>query len=164
VLVGPELNGSPDIGIVGQAAVLGAALCYALAGIFGKRFHTQKPLVTATGMLICSTALMVPIALGVEMPWRNPWAPEAAGAVLALAVLSTAVAYLLYFRILAGAGATNLMLVTMLVPLTGSGLGVVVLGEAISLEMAVGGGLIVAGLVAIDGRLAKGWIGAGPKS
>ena len=153
VLIGPETGASSWAGLAGQSAILAAACCYALAGIFGKRFRDQAPLVSSTGMLIASTAMILPLALAVEAPWTAVWRLDAALAVGGLALLSTAWAYLLYFRILAGAGATNLMLVTMLVPLSGSGLGVAFLDEPITWAMLGGGILILCGLAAIDGRV-----------
>ncbi|MCC5859126.1 MAG: DMT family transporter [Ectothiorhodospiraceae bacterium] len=141
---------------VAQLAVLGAAMSFAFAGIYGRRFRTLgcSPLVTATGQVTASALVLAPLALVVERPWAQP-APAADvwGAIVGLALLSTALAYILYFRILATAGATNLLLVTFLIPITATALGITVLGEQLALKHVIGAGLIGLGLAAIDGRI-----------
>jgi drug/metabolite transporter (DMT)-like permease len=149
----PELVGGLSWRGFGQVAVLGAALMYAVGGIFAKRFSGDPPLVTATGMLIGSSVLMLPLALVVDSPWPAHPPLEAIGAVAALAVVGTALAYVLFFRILAAAGATNVLLVTFLVPIGALILGVWVLGEVFRWEEGVGMGLIFLGLIGIDGRV-----------
>ena len=95
----------------------------------------MAPPATAAGMLTASAALIAPLALLVDRPWTLPWPGPAAvwAALLGLAALSTALAYLLYFRLLASAGATSLLLVTFLIPVSAVALGgCLVLGEAIA--------------------------------
>ena len=143
-----------------QLACLGAALSYAFAGAFGRRFRRLgiTPLQTATGQVTASSLLLLPMALVFEQPWTLPLPSLETGlAVIALAVLATAFAYILYFRILAVAGATNLLLVTFLVPVTAILLGSLVLGERLSTEHFAGMMLIALGLTAIDGRPLR-WI------
>ncbi|PAU78811.1 DMT family transporter [Halomonas salipaludis] len=138
-----------------QLAVLGAAISYAFAGIFGRRFRHSgcSPLVTASGQVTASTVVLIPLALLVERPWILPMPTvEVWWAVLGLALLSTALAYILYFRILATAGATNLLLVTFLIPVSAILLGTAVLGEQLEPQHVVGMALIGLGLAAIDGR------------
>ena len=143
--------------LLAQLAVLGAALSYAFAGIYGRRFRGQPPLVTAAGQVSASTLMMLPVALLIARPWNGPlpgattWA-----AIFGIALLGTALAYILYFRILASAGATNLLLVTFLIPVSAILLGVVALGERLDPEHVLGMGLIGLGLAAIDGRLLRG--------
>jgi len=102
--------------------------------------------------------MMLPLALALDQPWAgalpgvSTWV-----AILGLALLSTALAYILYFRILATAGATNLLLVTFLIPVSAILLGVAMLGERLDLEQVVGMLLIGLGLAAIDGRPAN-WL------
>lgn len=154
VMIGPEALGGVGLQVLAQAAVLAAALCYALAGIFGRRFKSESPLVVATGQVTASTLLIMPLALVMEQPWMLP--PPSAitwGALAGLAVLSTAFAYVIYFRLLATAGATNLLLVTLLIPVGAVWLGVVILGEQLAAAQISGMTLIGLGLVAIDGRL-----------
>ena len=111
---------------------------------------------TATGQVTASTLILAPVALLVETPWTlaMPSAPVWLS-VLGLALLSTAFAYILYFRILAKAGATNVLLVTLLVPVSAILLGALILGERLEPRHFAGMALIAAGLAAIDGRLLR---------
>jgi drug/metabolite transporter (DMT)-like permease len=153
VMIGPEALGGLGLHLFAQLAVLGAALSYAFAGIFGRRFRSVPPLTTATGQLTASTFMMLPVALLVDRPWTLPLPSlQIWGALVGLALLSTAVAYVLYFRILAAAGATNLLLVTFLIPVSALLLGMTILGERLDPRHFAGMALIGLGLVAIDGR------------
>ncbi len=155
VMVGADALGGVGARTLAQVAVLGAAVAYACAGVFGRRFAALgvAPIVAATGQVTASTLLLVPVALLADRPWTlavptlATWA-----AMLGLALASTALAYVLYFRILATAGATNLLLVTFLIPVTAIGLGAALLGERLAVHHGVGMGLIGLGLAAIDGR------------
>ncbi|NBB83584.1 MAG: EamA family transporter [Alphaproteobacteria bacterium] len=155
IVGGSALEGLTDA-VPAQLACLGGALTYACAGVFGRRFKALgvAPPATAFGQLAASAAVMVPLALLVDRPWLMA-APSAAtlGAVVGLALVSTALAYVLYFRILASAGATNLLLVTFLIPPTAIALGILVLGETLAGRHLVGLAVIGAGLAVIDGRL-----------
>lgn len=136
-------------------ACLVAALSYGLAGVWGRRFRARgvAPLATAFGQVTASTLLLLPVWLWVDAPWALDWPGlRPVLAVVGMAALSTALAYLLYFRLLASAGATNLSLVTFIIPVSASLLGWLVLGERLSPQHMAGFGLIVAGLLAIDGR------------
>ena len=156
VLMGSDvLTGGLDIW--GQLACLGGALSYAFAGVYGRRFKTMgvAPLDAAAGQVTASTILILPIMLIVDQPWTLPAFPSATvwASLAGLALLSTALAYVLYFRILAAAGATNLLLVTFLIPVTAILLGVAVLGEHLLLRHFAGMALIGLSLAALDGRL-----------
>ena len=153
VLAGPAaLAGTGDL--VGQLACLGAACSYALAGLYGTRFRDLPPLQVATGQVSASAVLVLPSALllhplaTLPMPTPADWAAFAG-----IALLCTAAAYILYFTILARAGATNLLLVTFLLPVSALALGAVVLGETVTAQALAGMALIGLGLAAIDGRL-----------
>ena len=156
VMMGGAALRTAGVDLLAQSAILIASLCYAVSGVFGRRFTAMgvAPLATAAGMLTLSSLLLLPVALVVDRPWTLP-APSAAAilSVAALALVSTAFAYLLYFRILAVAGATNLMLVTFLIPISAIVLGASVLGERLEPKHFVGMALIGLGLAAIDGRL-----------
>lgn len=156
LLVGPTALAGITGDLMGQLAVLGAALSYAGAGIFGRRFRELPTVVTSAGMLICATVLIAPLAV-LERPWTRSPDAHVLAALGALAAFSTALAYLLYFRILAAAGATNVLLVTFLVPVTALLLGVLVLGESLAWTALAGMGLIFLGLAAVDGRLLR-WL------
>lgn len=154
VIIGPPALAGLAGDLLGQLAVVAAALSYACAGLWGRRLRAHPPLVIAAGMVSMSTLVMLGLAGLVDRPWTLP-APSAAAvaATLTLALVCTALAYLLYFRILALAGATSLALVTFLIPPAAILLGVVVLGERLAGTDGAGMGLIGLGLAAIDGRL-----------
>ncbi len=169
IMIGPEVLGGLGTGglgigglgiaVLAQLAVLAAALSYAFAGIYGRRFRDTPPLVTATGQVTASTILLCPLALMVDQPWTLAVpGPMILGALLGLGLLSTAAAYVIYFRILASAGATNLLLVTFLIPVSAILLGVMVLSEQLTAAQLAGMGLIALGLAAIDGRVLR-WFG-----
>ena len=156
VMLGPAALGGVGLNALAQLAVVGAALSYAFAGIFGRRFRRLgiSPLVTASGQLTGSTLMMFPVAMVIDQPWTLPALSVTTwGAVAGLALLCTAVAYVIYFRLLASAGATNLLLVTFLIPVSALLLGTTVLGETLEPRQLAGMGLIGLGLAAIDGRL-----------
>ena len=158
VLIGPErlVDGSSAWG---ELACLSAALSYAFAGVYGRRFKILRiaPIEAAAGQVTASTVLILPIMLAVEQPWALPALPSLTvwAALVGLALLSTALAYILYFRILAAAGATTLLLVTFLIPVTAVLLGAAVLGERLAPRHFAGMALIGAGLAVIDGRIAR---------
>jgi drug/metabolite transporter (DMT)-like permease len=156
VLVGPEALAGAGTAVLAQLAVLGAAVSYAFAGVYGRRFRAMgvDPVATAAGQVTASALMLAPVALVVDRPWEMA-APgaETVAAVFGLALLSTALAYVLYFRILAAAGATNLLLVTFLIPPSASLMGWAVLGERLGGGELAGMALIGAALAWIDGRL-----------
>jgi drug/metabolite transporter (DMT)-like permease len=153
LLIGVESLEGIDLQIAGYTAVLGAALCYACAAIFGRRFKGLPPITVTAGMLCCSTVMLSPLALIFEHPFALHPSATAWGAILGLSLLSTATAYLIYFRVLATAGATNILLVTFLIPISAILLGVLILGERLGWNALGGMMLIFTGLIAIDGRL-----------
>lgn len=156
MMIGPEALAGLGSNIWGQLAVLGAAVSYSFAGIFGRRFKAMgvQPILTATGQVGASTLMLVPVALLVDRPWALAVpGPATWAALLGMALLSTALAYVLFFRILASAGAINLMLVTFLIPVSAILLGSLVLGERLEPKHFFGMATIAAGLAAIDGRL-----------
>jgi drug/metabolite transporter (DMT)-like permease len=131
-----------------------AAISYGFAGTYGKRFRGLAAPVTAAGQLTASTLIMLPLALVIDKPWLLPVPPmTSALAVLALALVSTAYGYILFFRIMSRAGATNTSLVTLLVPPSAILLGFLFLGETLEPTDAAGMLLIAGGLVVLDGRI-----------
>jgi drug/metabolite transporter (DMT)-like permease len=153
VLVGPAAVRGLGHDALAQLACLAAACSYAVAGLFGRRFRGDPPLVTAAGQVTATAVLVLPVAALVDRPWQGP-APSLAawGAVAGLALLSTALAYIIYFRVLATAGATNLLLVTFLIPVSALLLGTGILGERLEPRQLAGMAFIGLGLAAIDGR------------
>jgi drug/metabolite transporter (DMT)-like permease len=158
LLIGPELLVG-GASVWGELACQGAAISYAFAGVYGRRFKTMKiaPIEAAAGQVTASTVLILPIMLAVEQPWTLQALPSPTvwAALGGLAMLSTALAYVLYFRILAAAGATNLLLVTFLIPVTAILLGAAGLGERLAPRHFAGMALIGLGLAVTDGRIAR---------
>lgn len=156
IMIGSDTLQPLGVNVFAQLAILLAAFCYAVSGVYARRFRQMgiSPMATATGQLTASSIILLPAMLIADQPWTLPM-PGAAtiAAILALASLSTALAYILYFKILGSSGATNVLLVTFLVPVSAILLGVFVLGETLYLKHFIGMALIGAGLAAIDGRL-----------
>lgn len=155
VMIGPDVLDGLSGDLAAQLAVLGAAVSYACAGIFGRRFSGTPPLVTAAGQVTASTLTLLPLALVADWPWLLPLpSAKTLAAVIALALLCTALAYVIYFRVLATSGASNLLLVTLLMPASAILLGTTALGERLEPRQLAGMALIAAGLAAVDGRAA----------
>jgi drug/metabolite transporter (DMT)-like permease len=142
-----------DITNIGQFMVLGGALSYAFASIWGRRLRSLPPVSASMGMLAAASVAMVPLALIFEAPLSADPGLAPVAAVLGLASVSTAFAYLIYFRLLTSAGSTNLMLVTLLIPFSAMMLGILFLGEDPGPSAYLGLVLILSGLVAVDGRI-----------
>lgn len=157
-MIGPAALAGVAANLLAQIACLGATLSYAFAGVFGRRFARMAvtPVQTAAGQVTASALILLPVVAIVDRPWALA-APDAGimAAVVVLALLSTAVAYILFFRLLAAAGATNIMLVTLLVPVSAVLLGAVFLEERLAQQHFAGMTLIALGLAAIDGRPAR---------
>jgi len=153
-MMGTDVLGGSTRSLLPQLAIVGAAISYAFASVFGRRFSQTPPLLTAAGQTTASTLILLPLMLAIDMPWRLSPPPVSAWlAVAGLALLCTSLAYILYFTILKRAGATNLVLVTFLVPASAILLGVTFLGENLDSHHMVGMATIALGLALIDGRL-----------
>lgn len=152
VLIGPKALAGIDGPMLGQGAVVAATISYAFAGIFGKRLVRYHPTESAAGMLLGAAVMAIPMALLFGNPLAGVSSAAAIAGLFGLGTISTALAYIIYFQILARSGATNLLLVTLLVPVSAILLGMGVLGEALDANAWWGMGLIVIGLAAIDGR------------
>jgi len=161
VLIGPKALAGLDVNLLAQIAVLGAALSYAFAGVYARRFTRMNvdPVVAAAGQLLMSSFIMILLVFAFDAPSElvasstNVWT-----AVIVMAIFSTALAYILYFRLLATAGATNAILVTLLIPVTAILLGAIFLDERLQWLHFLGMAVIALGLSVIDGRL---WSRAG---
>jgi drug/metabolite transporter (DMT)-like permease len=156
VMIGPDVLRDLGANVLAQFACLLAAISYAFAGVYGRRFRGEPVLRVAAGQLTASSIILaLPVAL-IDRPWMLPFpSGKAIAALLALAALSTALGYLFFFRILARAGATNVALVTFLIPVSAILLGTLVLGEQLALGHLVGMAAIALGLAAIDGRAVR---------
>lgn len=154
VLMGGDALSGLAASLWAQASVLVATIGYGFAAVFGKRFRGADPLLVSAGQLTASSLIMIPLLFILGMPFLPPMpSVSALAAVVGLALLSTAFAYVLFFEILRRAGATNVSLVTLLVPVSGILLGILVLGEALTAWHLAGMVLIATGLVILDGRL-----------
>jgi drug/metabolite transporter (DMT)-like permease len=154
VLLGGDMDGGTNLVWAGLAC-LGASISYAVAGVYGRTVAARvTPAQASMGQLAASFILMAPLALVVERPWTMP-APalSAVAALVGLALASTALAYIIFFHVLERAGATNVLLVTFLQPVSAVAMGVVLLDEMLSATEAAGMVLILVGLLVADGRL-----------
>ncbi len=155
MMIGQDVLQGIGINSLAQLAVLTAAVSYAFAGVWGKRFHKLgvSPLSASAGQLTTSAIIMLPVMFISDKPWTLPMpSTDTMLALFALAALSTALAFILYFKVLAIAGATNASMVTFLIPISAILLGITLLDETLSTTQLSGMALIAAGLVARDGR------------
>jgi drug/metabolite transporter (DMT)-like permease len=154
VLVGPAMMVANGVPLWALLVPILAAVSYGFAAIYAKRFKGIPAPVIAAGQLTGSSLIMLPVSLIADRPWTLAVPPLGSiAAIVALALVSTAFAYILYFRIMALAGATNASLVTLLVPPGAILLGAVFLGERLNATDIAGMLLIAAGLLILDGRL-----------
>ena len=152
-MIGNEVFSMLNANVAGELACLAGAISYAFAAVYGRRFAGVSPLALATGQLAASGLVLLPVMLVVDQPWNQPIPSNAAlAAIVSQALFSTALAYVLFFRLLATAGATNVVLVTFLNPVTAIILGVTFLGERIEPVHLAGMAVIGIGLAFIDGR------------
>ncbi len=156
ILIGPGALSGINANLLAQLAILAAGLSYTFAGVFGRRFAAMgiNPIVAAAGQLFVSSLIMITLVLAFDTPGNLMTASASVwGSVIAMAVFSTALAYFFYFRLIATAGATNAMLVTLLIPVTAVILGYLVLDERLQVSHFAGMGVIALALSVIDGRL-----------
>jgi len=164
VLLAPSVTNSASVPFWALLLPILAAISYGFAAIYAKRFKGIAPPVVAAGQLTGSSLIMLPVALTMDQPWTLAAPPATAiAAVLGLALLSTAFAYILYFRIMALAGATNTSLVTLLVPPSALLLGFLFLGERLGFIEIAGMMLIALGLLILDGRI-YAWVRRGVRA
>lgn len=156
VLVGPGVVHGFNLAGVAQIACFIAPVCYGFAAVNGKRFRGSSPIVVSACQLIVSSLILLPFELVIDKPWTLPM-PSAATwwAMLGMAVLATSLAYIVYFGLILYAGAVNASLVTLLVPPVALVLGGLFLHEHLGWGMLAGMGLILLGLIALDGRLTE---------
>ena len=155
-MIGPSLLSSLGAGALAELACVVAGLSYALAAVWARRFKALgiSPFSVTTGQLTAGAAMMLPVSMIVDRPWTQGFPPLSAwAAIAALGLLCTAFGYVLYFRLIEQAGATNALLVTLLVPPVAILLGGLFLGESLAPQDFAGLALIAFGLAAIDGRV-----------
>ncbi len=156
ILIGTDLVQELTASAWAQGAVLGATISYGFASVWGKRFKGHDPIIISTGQLTASSIVMLPIIFILEDPFSLSMPDtEMIISLLGLAVICTAYAYVLFFKILSSAGATNVSLVTFLVPISAIILGIIWLDETLTTSNMIGMILIIIGLALVDGRILK---------
>jgi drug/metabolite transporter (DMT)-like permease len=156
VLVGDGLGAGLERHVAAELAVLGAAASYGIAGVWGRRFAKVDSVFIATGQLTASASILaLPAFFAAAGTMKSAPSAEAIASILALAVFCTAAAYVLFFRILAVAGATNTALVTFMVPVSAILLGWLFLGERLSPHEFAGMALIACALILVDGGMLR---------
>lgn len=158
IMIGPSLLSNLGTSALAELACVTAALSYALAAVWARRFKALgvSPFSVTTGQLTAGAIIMLPMSMFIDRPWTHAFPPiSAISAIIALAIFCTALGYVLYFRLIEHAGATNALLVTLLVPPVAILLGGLFLGETLAPQDFLGLALIALGLAAIDGRLLK---------
>ena len=155
-LFAEEIRIGTSIATLGLTACLVAALFQGFSAVYGRQFSKLglSSSVSALGQLVGTTVIMLPIMVLIDQPWKLTMpSASASGAVFAMALFSTALAYLIFFRLLETVGAVNASLVTLLIPASAILLGVGVLGETLATTHLLGLALILSGLLVIDGRI-----------
>lgn len=155
VLFAPQLTGGVGSGgFSGALAIIGASISYGLSGVVARRFRGIQPAKVAAGQLSASALMLLPLVLIFERPWTLP-APSLQiwAALIALALMCTALAYIIFFRLMQTSGPNNTSLVTLLVPVSAIVLGSIFLHEQLSASAVVGMAIIAIGLLCIDGRI-----------
>jgi drug/metabolite transporter (DMT)-like permease len=153
VLVGPEAFRGAGY-LWGALAVVGASCAYGFGGVYSRRFKDLPPLVAATGQITGGALILLPLSLVVDHPWTLPMpSPPMWAALLAIALVNTALAYVVYFKMVATVGVTYISLVTFLIPIIALLLGALFLGESVTAQALAGMAVIALGLAAIDGRI-----------
>lgn len=155
VLVGPDVFRGAGY-IWGALAVIGASCAYGFGGVYSRRFKDLPPLQAATGQITGAAIILLPLSLAADHPWTLPmpgW--QVWASLLVIALVNTALAYFVFFKMLATVGVTYISLVTFLIPVIALLLGAWFLGEGVTAQALAGMAIIALGLAAIDGRLFK---------
>jgi drug/metabolite transporter (DMT)-like permease len=156
VMVGPQAMGGISSSLLAQLACIVSTSMYSFAAIYGRKLgqSSMTPMAAATGQAITAALIMLPIMLYFDRPWEQPMpSRDSVLAVLGLAIPVTALPYMLYFKTIDRAGASNAMLVGFIMPVVAIALGIAFLDESLTGGQIIGTALIALGLIAIDGRL-----------
>ena len=156
IIIGPDMQGGLDAHLLAHLAPLAAAICYAFSSIYARRFvkFSVRPAIMAASQLSLSSCVLIPLALLWDQPWQVGVPPmDAVLAILGLAILSSTIAYIAYFWFIARNGGTNMTLVTFLVPVSASALGIGFLGEHLMPQHVMGVLCIAVCFIILDGRI-----------
>jgi len=158
VLLGPDLGAIAESSTLGQLAVIGASLCYATGAVFARRYlQERQPVVFATSQMVVASALLLPVALAVDTPFDLRVSAKAALAWTALGVLSSGLAYIIFFWLIQRIAAMQLSLVAYLIPLVAVFMGWLVLDERLGANSFSGLALIVLGVFIVNGTWREVW-------
>jgi len=135
--------------VVAELAVIAATLCYSGAAIFGRKFASLSPLAPAAGSLLCGAVLLVPASLIVDRPWTLTPSAASLGALVGLAVCSTALAFVIFFRLVRTLGSVGTTAQAYLRAPIGVAIGVVTLGERLAWSSGLGLLLVLVGVGAM---------------
>ena len=149
LIVGLEALGGFGDALLAQLAIVAATVCYAGAAIFGRRFKTLDPSVPAAGSMLCGTAILIPASLAIDQPWQLAPSMESLLALIALSVLSTALAFTIYFRLLHTLGSVGTTSQAYLRVPIGVAIGVLFLGETLASTAWLGLACVVLGVAAM---------------
>jgi drug/metabolite transporter (DMT)-like permease len=149
LIVGVGALGGVGRNVLAELAVIAATVCYAGAAIFGRKFSSLSPLAPAAGSLICGAVVLVPLSLILDRPWTLSPSAESLGALVGLAVCSTALAFVIFFRLVRTLGSVGTTAQAYLRAPIGVAIGVVTLGEQLAWSSGVGLLLVLAGVAAM---------------
>lgn len=153
VILGPEILAGSGNSVLGQLAITGASLSYAVAAIYARRFSGQPALLTAACSMTMAAILILPVSLYVDHPWTLAPSSEAIWSVVVLGVFSTALAMIIYFRLVKTLGTLGVTSGSYLRAGFSVLLGIMLLDEALSLSLAIGLVLIFLGVAIVTGRI-----------
>ncbi|WP_207479663.1 DMT family transporter [Arenibaculum pallidiluteum] len=149
LIVGPGVLGGLGRDVAAQLAIVAATVCYAGAALFGRNFSGLHPMVPAAGSLICGAALLIPLSLVVDRPWTLSPSPASLGALLGLSVFSTALAFVIYFRLIRTLGSVGTTAQAYLRVPFGVAIGMIFLGEQPTPTAWAGLAFVVLGVAAM---------------
>ncbi|WP_247449104.1 EamA family transporter [Bradyrhizobium sp. 180] len=149
LIVGVNAFHDIDSGLLAEAAIVAATICYACAAIFGRSFKGLDPMAPAAGSLLAGAAVLIPASLAIEQPWRLSPSPTSVLALLALAVFSTAAAFAIYFRLIQTLGSVGTTAQAYLRVPIGVAISVAFLGETLSHTAWIGLACVVLGVAAM---------------
>jgi len=153
ILVGLDVADLSSASAVGEIALIGATISYAVGNVYAKKYvHGLRPMIPAMMQVFFGLVITGTLAFATEHPLSVAWTPEALLSVVWLGLLGSGLAYLAYFRTLQRWGATRTSLVAYLLPIWGIGLGALVLSEPITANMIIGAGLIIGGIALVNSR------------
>lgn len=133
----------------GQLAIMAASICYAGAAVFGKGFADLDPMLPAAGSMLCGAALLTPLSLAVDHPWTIRPTSESVFALLALALLSTTLTFVLYFRLVASLGSVGTTAQAYLRVPIGVAISTLALGEQLQPTTWIGLVCVLIGVIAM---------------